>query len=378
MKPFRVRFLAVSFLMPMLLLGCGASSTFPEEPLSLEGHAYCSRVPLQYAKEFTLDRYEGDFSVLSVSDGCRYLILPAQADAPANFPEDIRVLRRPKSVYLAATAVMSFLDALDCVEEVRLSGTTSENWSVPSARNAMEKGEMLYAGKYSTPDYELLLTEHCDLAVESSMILHTPEVREKLEELGIPVLMDYSSYEEHPLGRCEWVKVYGELFGCPELAESRFVEQLSYLEEDEEMSTEKKTVAFFYINSAGQIVTRRPGDYISRMLELAGGRNVLPKDDSDSANATMTMETEAFFTVAKDADIILYNSTIEGELSSLETLIERYPLLADFRAVQNHQVFCTRENLYQDTMHLGAAIAELRTAFSGGALPSGGYLYALQ
>ena len=42
---------------------------------------------------------------------------------------------------------------------------------------------MLYAGKYSAPDYEEILSEQCDRAIESTMIYHNPEVKEKLEQL---------------------------------------------------------------------------------------------------------------------------------------------------------------------------------------------------
>ena len=45
------------------------------------------------------------------------------------------------------------------------------------------------------------------------MIYHTPEVKEKLEALGIPVLVERSSYETDPLGRMEWIKLYGALTG---------------------------------------------------------------------------------------------------------------------------------------------------------------------
>lgn len=65
----------------------------------------------------------------------------------------------------------------------------------------------------AAPDYELILSGGCGLAVESTMVNHVPEVREKLEELGIPVLIDQSSYESHPLGRTEWIKLYGALLG---------------------------------------------------------------------------------------------------------------------------------------------------------------------
>lgn len=63
------------------------------------------------------------------------------------------------------------------------------------------------------------------------MINHVPEVREKLEELGIPVLVDQSSYEPHPLGRTEWIKLYGALLGKEDEAERLFAEQAAYLDE---------------------------------------------------------------------------------------------------------------------------------------------------
>ena len=55
------------------------------------------------------------------------------------------------------------------------------------------------------------MDEGCNLAIESTMILHTPKVQEMIEMLDIPVFIDRSSYETHPLGRTEWIKVYGVL-----------------------------------------------------------------------------------------------------------------------------------------------------------------------
>ena len=84
---------------------------------------------------------------------------------------------------------------------------------------------MLFAGKYDEPDYELLVNQGCDLAVESTMILHSPKVQEMIEMLGIPVFIDRSSYETHPLGRTEWIKLYGVMMGKEEEAEAFFEPQ---------------------------------------------------------------------------------------------------------------------------------------------------------
>lgn len=66
------------------------------------------------------------------------------------------------------------------------------------SKNGNGRGKIAYAGKYSAPDYEKILSSDCGLAVESTMIYHTPEVKEQLERLGIPVLVERSSYEGHP------------------------------------------------------------------------------------------------------------------------------------------------------------------------------------
>ncbi|MBR0396656.1 MAG: hypothetical protein IJI10_00145 [Eubacterium sp.] len=55
------------------------------------------------------------------------------------------------------------------------------------------------------------------LALESTKILHTPEVQEMIEDLGIPVMIDRSSYELEVLGRIEWVKLYGALNSVKDL-----------------------------------------------------------------------------------------------------------------------------------------------------------------
>ena len=100
---------------------------------------------------------------------------------------------------------MALIDAVDGLGSVRLSSVDKSGWYVENAVTAMEKGDILFGGKYSEPDYELMVSEGCDLAVESTMIYHSPKVKEMIELLGIPVLVDSSSRESHPLGRSEWM-----------------------------------------------------------------------------------------------------------------------------------------------------------------------------
>ena len=119
------------------------------------------------------------------------------------------VLEQPLDhIYLASTAAMDFFSSLDAMDSLRLSGAKEDGWYIEAAKEAMRDGSLIFAGKYNQPDYELLLSEQCRLAIENTMILHNPEVKEKLEQIGIPVIVERSSYEPEPLGRMEWVKFY--------------------------------------------------------------------------------------------------------------------------------------------------------------------------
>ena len=74
---------------------------------------------------------------------------------------------------------------------------------------------------------------------------------------------------------------------------------------------------------------RKPGDYVAKMITMAGGTYVPQSAEEEEENAlsTMNMEMEAFYAKAKDADYIIYNSTIDGELSALKELMAKSPCL---------------------------------------------------
>jgi iron complex transport system substrate-binding protein len=276
---------------------------------------------------------------------------------------------------------MCLFDALESLGRIRFSGTKADGWYVENARAEMEAGNMLYAGKYSTPDYELIVSEGCGLAIESTMLNHAPEVKEKLEELGVPVLIEQSSFESHPLGRTEWIKLYAVMLGKEALAEKLFDAQAAYMDEVTAQGDTGKTVAFFYINSSGLVVARKSGDYVTKMIELAGGDYVFKNlGDPETATSTVSLEMEQFYATAKDADFIIYNSTIDGEISSLEELIAKSSLLADFKAVRNGDVWCTGQNLFQETTQLGLMISNIHQMLTdaSGKLTRLDYIYKLQ
>lgn len=327
---------------------------------------HSSQMELDYAKGFTVDYYEGGYKLITISGDERFLIVPEHLDVPGDLPGDIKVLKQPiDDIYLAASAAMDMFVSVGAVDSITLSGTKENGWYIDEARKAMASGKISYAGKYNAPDYEAIINADCSLAVESTMILHSPEVKETLEGLGIPVLVDRSSYESHPLGKTEWVKLYGALMGKETEAQAAFERQKKLVNSVIDEGTEKKTVAFFYITSNGIVNVRKSGDYVPKMIELAGGEYIFSNLGNDTASSSVNMQMEEFYSAARDADYLVYNSTVDGEIKSKEELLGKSRLFSDFKAYSEGNVFCLAKNLYQESMSTGVFIVDLHKMLMG-------------
>ena len=215
-----------------------------------------------------------------------------------------------------------------------------------------------------------------------------------------------SSYETTPQGRMEWICFYGILLGKEEQAREVFEAQVAAMEGTAATSVTdgenasavsgsgkaavsetagtgtasgEKTVAFFYMTSSGAVNVRKSSDYLPKMIELAGGTYVCPqlKKDETSASSSANVQMEAFYAAAKDADYLIYNSSIDGEVADLQELKGKDELLGKFRAVQEGHVFCTSKNLYQASMELGAITSDIRRMLNG-ETEGFTYLYPLQ
>lgn len=335
---------------------------------------------LLYAEQFSVDRYENGISLVTVGDGEKYLLVPENETVETS--GDITVITTPAdNIYLAASSAMDLFFGIGADDRIFAASTLERDWSLPYVKQAMSDEDILYAGKYSAPDYELILSEGCGIAIESTMIYHKPEVKEQLERFGIPVFVERSSYESHPLGRLEWVKLYGLMTGKEEEAEKLFSEQSELLQSVSQNGSAGKTAAFFYISQKGSAVVRKPDDYVSKMIQLAGGEYIFTSDDlntEENAQSTTDMQFEAFYAAAKDADVLIYSSTIDGGIDDISALLEKNSLFADFKAVKTGNVWCTDKNMFQQTTAAAEIISDLNLIFTDNAGDETEFFYRLK
>ena len=115
--------------------------------------SYEGRDTLSYAEQFTVDRYEDGYVLLTIAEDARYLVIPEGKEIPEDLPGDVVPLCQPIShIYLVASAAMDMFVKLDALDAIRFSGMAADGWTIPEAKAAMESGDILYAGKYSAPD----------------------------------------------------------------------------------------------------------------------------------------------------------------------------------------------------------------------------------
>lgn len=322
---------------------------------------------LDYATQFSVDYYEGGYASIHIEDGNSYVLVPDGAEELILDDENATFIHMPcDDIYLAASSAMDLFHELGGLNNIRCCSTKADDYVDSEVKQAIDTGKIKYVGKYSAPDYEMLLTSKIDIAIESTMIYHSPKIKEELSSFGIPVLVERSSYESDPLGRLEWIKLYGLLFGKSDLAKEIFDEQVAHVNSviDELNEAEKNNepkVAFFYISSNGYINVRKPGDYVSKMIEIAGGKYAFDslKVEEENALSTVNISWEDFYYYGKDADILIYNGTIDGGISSIDELVKQNEIFNEFNAIKNKRVYCLGNDLYQESSKTGEMIEEL-------------------
>lgn len=336
----------------MLALALAVTLAVAEVP------AVVGTMPLDYAQNFTVDTCEGGYRLITISDGTRFLTVPEGQSVPENLDEDIVPLCLPLDhLLISSTPTMSLINAIGALGAVSTTTTDYDTWYIEEVKAAMDAGEIAYVGSYKEPDFEMLVAAQPPFAVFSTMLDSVPDVAEKLTELGIPYLLDQSTYEEHPLARVEWMKLYGVLLDREAEAEAAFAEQKALVEGLAAQET-GKSVAMFYITSKGATYARNGGDYMARMLELAGGEYIL-SDMNPEKSGTQQMEMEEFYAGAGEADYIIYIWSLGGKPQTIEELIERNAMLSEFKAVKEGNVWCTTPDYFQISNTLGEMIVDM-------------------
>ena len=316
---------------------------------------------LEYADNFAVDYYKGGYIIFKdVEGGREYLIVPENKSDPENLPKDLKVLHAPiTNLYIDSSAMVAFMTSVDSkLEALKLVTNERDSWYLDDVVAAMDAGKIKYAGKYNSPDYEMLVAADIQLCVCTTMANSSPEILAKYDELGIPYFVESSSKENHPLARMEWMKLMGIICGKAEEANTAFNVQKEIVDSVSSAQASDKTVAIFYYSNDGtKVYIRNANDYIAVMLKLAGGVYVAEDlKPGESGNTTATLEE--LFEIVCEADYIFYMNYY-AKFTTLEDFIAFNEINKEFKAVKDKKVWYTSPDFSQKANALGDIISDM-------------------
>ena len=156
------------------LCGCSSPSSDSAKDRISDELVYESSMELEYAKQFSVDYYKDGYRLLATSDGTKILVIPEGKEAPKDLEKGIIVMQQPvQNLYLVSSSVMDIFDHLDALDSIRFSSQKEEDWYIEGAKKAMARGDISYAGKYSKPDYEYLISSWTLISITTAKLPFT-------------------------------------------------------------------------------------------------------------------------------------------------------------------------------------------------------------
>ena len=331
-----------------------------------------------FSIEHLKDENEKAYSKIEVFDkekklDTSWLLLPEGVDKVSGAPAGVNIMtfRDRQNIMVSSASTMALINAMDALSKVPMT-TADTTWRIQEIKDAIDKGTVKEVGKYSKPDYEQIIAigaeKHVTFAVFSTMLDSVPDVYDQLTKTcNLRIMRDQSSYESHPLGRTEWIKIYGEIFGMRDKSDAVFNGQVEILNETTSKinvpEAERKTVLIFYTTSTKDtFYVRNAADYVTELVNLGGGKQVAEIGPGKSGNTKMTQEW--FIEKCSQADYVLYNWTsgasgVKDE--SLQGLIDARlgDWFKDFKAYKEGNVWRTSNDFYQKMDKMGEMVADI-------------------
>lgn len=331
-----------------------------------------------FSIEHLKDENEKAYSKIEVFDkekklDTSWLLLPEGVDKVSGAPAGINIMtfRDRQNIMVSSASTMALINAMDALSKVPMT-TADTTWRIQEIKDAIDKGTVKEVGKYSKPDYEQIISigaeKHVTFAVFSTMLDSVPDVYDQLTKTcNLRIMRDQSSYESHPLGRTEWIKIYGEIFDMRDKSDAVFNGQVEILNETTSKinvpEAERKTVLIFYTTSTKDtFYVRNAADYVTELVNLGGGKQVAEIGPGKSGNTKMTQES--FIPECSQADYVLYNWTsgasgVKDE--SLQGLIDARlgDWFKDFKAYKEGNVWRTSNDFYQKMDKMGEMVADI-------------------
>lgn len=325
----------VAWAAVLLLFSCGnggrTASSLPEGGDTLE-LKYAENLEIVTYPDYRLVKLRNPWDTLKTLH--TYILLDRDAPQPARLPQGtvVRVPLQQSVVY--SSVHCSLLDELGVLQAIR--GVCDLSYiQLPCIQEGHRAGRIADLGDSMNPDIEKIIELRPDAILLSPF--ENSGGYGRLDKLGIPLVECADYMETSPLGRAEWMRFYGLLFGREAEADSLFcaverryrelaggVERAS---RRPRVFSELKSGAAWYVpggrSTMGRLYADAGGDYVFAYVDGSG---------------SVPLSFETVYDKAGEADIwlIKYNATTDRTYRDLRL---DYAPYAGFKAFRERQVY---------------------------------------
>jgi iron complex transport system substrate-binding protein len=302
--------------------------------LSISVHAQTPR----YAKGFKISKLgsaklvEVTYPHKGATSGYKYLLVK-KGTTPPKHDANVKVIFTPiERIVCTSTTHIPLLDYLNISEKL-VGFPTTDYISSEKTRKLVDDGKIEELGAEKGMNIEKLAVLKPEAVMSYTMTADLGQLK-KVQELGIPVILNAEYLEEHPLGRAEWIKFMAQFFNKEKEADIVFTMiEKNYLETKKLVSNveKKPTVLSGVIYGEAWFM---PGgqNYAAKLINDAGTNYLW---SSDSTKGFLQLSFESVFEKAHAADLWIGVASFET-LEEIKNADERY---SKFNPYQIKQVY---------------------------------------
>jgi iron complex transport system substrate-binding protein len=294
--------------------------------------AQASSIDVQYAKGFSVRR-EGSNTWVTVNypfqgatTGYQYLLIPRGTKAPKH-SADVQVIEVPiENIVCTSTTHIPHLDYLGVTD--KLTGFPSTDYiSSETARKRIDQGFVKDLGIDKGMNLELLYTLKPQMVMGYTTTADLGQLK-KIQEMGIPVVINGEYLERDPLGRAEWIKFTSLFFVKEKIADSVFNEIATGYTKAKEILDKVQEKPSVLCGTVYGDAWFMPGgeNYAAKLLKDAGSNYLWA---SDTTHGWLEISFESVYSRAKDADVWIVGSF--DTLEQLQAADQRYSVFKPFQ-----------------------------------------------
>ena len=252
----------IAFLFAWMLTACNQSAKKPQVE-SFESEVFGDTIENDYAEAFRIIQFS-KYTQIDLIDPLNDSILYRYGvgeDVPMkleNLGAEIKTVAALSSTHVGMLKALNAEDRIIGVSEKRYLCEDNLHY------------DWINFGELGQSDPELFIKHNPSLIMYSGFKLNPP-VLEKLKKLGISTMVNFDWKETHPLGRAEWLKVFGYLFNMKTQAESTFnAIEKNYLTLANSVVQRVKTPSVLVGTVYGDVFNAPAGEsYLAKLLEDA-------------------------------------------------------------------------------------------------------------